>query len=95
MTQVICFVSALRRHLAIHIVSPLNLSIGELQLIVHVFTISISDIDVIAFLETYAMGIVCIQQARSHDAIPHRSACAILRDRIGWRLQPIGVVLQT
>ena len=41
------------------------------------------------------MGIVCIQQARSHDAITHRSACAILRDRIGWRLQPIGVVLQT
>ena len=41
------------------------------------------------------MGLVCIQQARSHDAITHRSACAILRDRIGWRLQPIGVVLQT
>ena len=41
------------------------------------------------------MGIVCIQQARSHDAITHRSAFAILRDRIGWRLQPIGVVLQT
>ena len=41
------------------------------------------------------MGIVCIQQARSHDAITNRSACAILRDRIGWRLQPIGVVLQT
>ena len=95
MTQVICFVSALRRHLTIHIVSPLHFGGSELQLIVHVFTITIRDVDVIAFLETYAMGIVCIQQACSHDAITHRSACAILRDRIGWRLQPIGVVLQT
>ena len=95
MTQVICFVSAPRRHLAIHIVSPLHFGGSELQLMIHVFAISISDIDVITFLEIYALGIVCIQQARSHDAITHRSACAILRDRIGWRLQPIGVVLQT
>ena len=98
MQQINLLFSAARRHLAIHIVSPLHFGGSELQLIVlivHVFTISISDIDVFAFLETYAFGIVCIQQARSHDAIPHRSACAILRDRIGWRLQPIGVVLQT